>query len=146
MQARRGLHRYLSPVHTPRLTIKKLKDYEQCTRWPVFISIVNLHNLCRLYYFRYRKNVARTAELWRDENPLQTPKERMAHLLELLIKYRHLDHLLIKDKHLNIFQYFCLDVILFLAAITSLLFYLAVWACNARDRRIRTVAIGKKSK
>ena len=51
----------------------------------------------------------------------------MAHLVELLIKHRHLDHLLIKDKHLNFFQYFMIDVIAFLAGILALGLGLLFW-------------------
>ena len=37
----------------------------------------------------------------------------MARWLELLAKYRNMDHLQIQDGHLDFFQYFSLDVIAF---------------------------------
>lgn len=64
----------------------------------------------------------RLAALWREEYGSQTPRERMAHWIELLVKYRHFDHLQIQDDHLNLVQYISLDVIgfLLLIAIASL--------------------------
>ena len=54
------------------------------------------------------------ANLWREEYPSQTPRELMAHWIELLAKYRHFDHLQIQDDHLNMIQYFSMDIIGFL--------------------------------
>ena len=76
----------------------------------------------------------RFAALWRDQDPGRLPRETMAHWLEILVKYRNLDHLLIQDKHLNLLQYFSVDVIAFLLAISAvcsaLVFLLARALCT----------------
>ena len=51
--------------------------------------------------------------------------ERMARWLELLAKYRHMAHLQIQDSHLDTLQYFCVDVILFLAALVAAWLWMA---------------------
>jgi glucuronosyltransferase len=82
------------------------------------------------YVSRYKSSVNRHADIWRDQ-PV-TPAEEMRYWLELLVKYKNLDHLRIHDDHLNLLQYLCIDVIAFLTAIVLLcifaLFQCLVWA------------------
>ena len=68
----------------------------------------------------------RYADMWRDAK--QTPREEAVSWIEHVMRFKRLNHLKIEDGHLNFFQYFCLDVIAFLAAIFCIFSY-SVFRC-----------------
>ena len=82
------------------------------------------HGEIESYFYSYRKEVNRIADIWQDQ-PRQ-PIDEATYWLELLIKYKNFDHWKINDFHLNFFQYFSVDVIIFLVFSFCFPLYLSI--------------------
>lgn len=90
-----------------------------------YCLIINVnHSEIESYFYSYRKEVNRIADIWQDQ-PRQ-PIDEATYWLELLIKYKNFDHWKINDFHLNFFQYFSVDVIIFLVFSFCFPLYLSI--------------------
>ena len=66
----------------------------------------------------FQEKANHLSAVWQDE--LISPKVEAIYWIELLLKYGNLRHLKIDDNDLTLFQYFSLDVILFLLGLLIL--------------------------
>lgn len=63
----------------------------------------------------YGQNAHRISSMWRDR--LVSPSNEAIYWIETLVKYGNLRHLRIEDHDLSLWQYFSLDVILFISTL-----------------------------
>ena len=77
----------------------------------------------------------RAAQLWRKQMMIH-PLEEATHWLELLIGYGDLKHLKMSDNNLNFWQYFCIDIIFFLAFSLMIMLILCTLLCSMLKRKL----------
>lgn len=61
----------------------------------------------------FKHNAKRLSKLMKDTPDKLTPQERALQLVEYLVRQKGANHLKMHSRHLNFFQYFCIDIFVF---------------------------------
>lgn len=78
----------------------------------------------------WKRNATRLSRLMRNSPDKLTPLERALNLVEYVISEKGAPHLKMKSRHLNVFQYFCLDVFLFVGILMGAGFKFVRFGCT----------------